>query len=305
MARKKKRFQFLKKLFSKKNRRSKKFKFVRNALLGVVVIVFLYFSKLFFWDVPRLADHNPQMTAFMQNHSGQIQYEWVPISKISPHLILAVVSAEDTRFMQHGGIDWEAMKNSFEKNLKEMEFARGASTITMQLVKNLYLSSSKNIFRKAVEIPLALKMEHDLSKRRILELYLNVIEWGDGIYGAEAASKHYFKKSVSSLSSYESAYLAAIIPNPKSWGNMPPGPYVAKRIQTLLARMKQVEVPKSQTETRSQKERKVVEKKGQDKTKTKKSSSSKKKVVQFEEKKAVFPKKKKSAQEDGPAKVIF
>ena len=140
---------------------------------------------------------------------------WVDYARISPNLKRAVLVAEDSRFWKHEGIDFDELKESMEVNIERMEFARGGSTITQQLAKNLYLSPSKNPIRKVREFMIARALEAELSKQRILELYLNVIEWGDGIYGAEAAARTYFHKSAADLAPQDAALLAAAIVNPR------------------------------------------------------------------------------------------
>ena len=157
-------------------------------------------------------------TAFMRSDSSKIVQYWVPLEKISEPLKKAVIVAEDGNFYQHNGIDWFEVKESLFTNVDRGRFARGASTITMQLARNLYLSKEKSLTRKLLEVWIAWKMEHILSKNRILEIYLNVVEWGNGIYGVGAASRHYFGKSASQLGPMESAHLAAILPSPKKWG---------------------------------------------------------------------------------------
>lgn len=174
-------------------------------------------------DVGQYAKTNPGKTAFMEWREAQwaekgekkhITQRWVPISAVSPMLIKAVLIGEDDKFYQHEGFDYEALEQAFEKNMKQGRFAAGASTISQQLTKNLFLSPEKSLTRKAKEAILTWRMENTLSKRRILELYVNVAEWGDGIFGVEAASRHYFHKSASALTSMEAARLAAVLPNP-------------------------------------------------------------------------------------------
>lgn len=161
---------------------------------------------------------NPDTSAFIRayewRNKKKIRLEWRILAQISDNLKRAVLVAEDDTFFEHEGLNVEELKKSWELNWKKKKIIRGGSTITMQLVKNLYFSSSKNPFRKLNEILLALDMECKLSKDRILEIYLNIVEWGDGIYGAEAASRHYFNKGADQLSYSEAAYLAAILPNP-------------------------------------------------------------------------------------------
>jgi monofunctional biosynthetic peptidoglycan transglycosylase len=144
----------------------------------------------------------------------KINQIWIPISRISPYLIDAVIVSEDASFFSHGGVDWYEVKESIKRNLERGRISRGASTITMQVAKNLFLSTSRNPFRKLVEVLIAFRIEQKLSKRRILEIYLNIIELGDGIFGVESASRKYFGKSALELTLEESARLAAVIPSP-------------------------------------------------------------------------------------------
>jgi len=201
---------------------------VRKLITRLVIIAVLGFAALLgtyfvYPDVGELAKKNPGKTAFMQWREAQwaekgekktITQRWVPLSQVSPLLIKAVLIGEDDKFYHHEGFDYEAMEQAFEKNLKAGRFASGASTISQQLTKNLFLSPEKSLTRKAKEAILTWRMERTLSKRRILELYVNVAEWGDGIFGIEAASRHYFHKPASQLTSMEAARLASVLPNP-------------------------------------------------------------------------------------------
>lgn len=178
-------------------------------------------------DTITLRAKNPATTAFIElykrkHKDAKVKQVFIPYEKISPYLKEAVIAAEDDEFFDHPGFSWEAIKKAAIYDWKKKKFARGASTITMQLARNLYLSPSKNPVRKLRELMIALKLERELSKQRILELYLNVVEWGKGIYGCEAAARHYFSKSVSALSMSESAYLASILPSPRRYGKQPP-----------------------------------------------------------------------------------
>lgn len=161
---------------------------------------------------------NPKTSAFILDyelsHRRLARRHWVGIEGISPSLIRAVLVAEDDAFFEHGGVDFKEFKASWKTNLRKKRIVRGGSTLTMQLIKNLYLTPRKNPVRKFNEIVLAMDLESKLTKRRILELYLNMIQWGEGIYGAEAASRHYFNKRAGNLTAWEAAYLAAILPNP-------------------------------------------------------------------------------------------
>ena len=162
---------------------------------------------------------------------------WVAYDRISPNLKRAVLVAEDAKFWQHEGVDFEQLKESIETNIERMEFARGASTITQQLAKNLYLSPSKDPIRKVRELLIARRLEAELTKQRILELYLNVIEWGDGIYGAEAAARTYFRKPASALGPPEAALLAGALVNARLLNPTRPTARLRRRQQMILARM--------------------------------------------------------------------
>ena len=210
--------------------------------LGIIVGI----ATLPFDDIRNLRTVNPHETAFMRE---QIQLaairgvklrkvqEWVPLDQIPKTLVDAVVVAEDGTFWSNSGFDWFEFQESFSRDLQRFEFSRGASTITQQLVKNLYLSSSKNPLRKAKEWILTWYAARTLSKSRILELYLNVIEWGNGIYGAQAAARYHFGKNVSDLTRDECARLAAIIPSPRRHRADSDSPYVLRRSRIVIARM--------------------------------------------------------------------
>lgn len=196
-----------------------------------VITAFLFILTLFgniglylvYPDVSKLKKGHPKKTAFMeyrekewlkQGKKKKIQYKWVPLSKISPYLIKAVIIAEDDKFWSHEGFDFEAMQKAIEKDIKKKKFRAGGSTISQQLAKNLYLSPAKNPVRKLKEAIITWRIERTLSKRRIIELYLNVAEWGDGLFGIETAARHYLGKSASSLTALEAADLASVLPNP-------------------------------------------------------------------------------------------
>ena len=170
----------------------------------------------------------------------ELQRQWVPMERISPHLVRAVIAAEDTRFCEHIGIDFEAVQSAFEGN-QQGGRRRGGSTITQQTAKNVFLWNGGGYARKAVEAWFAIYIDAIWPKRRVMEVYLNVAEWGDGIYGAEAAARVRFGKSAADLTRYEAALLAAVLPSPNKWRVDPPGPYVRSRAQTLQGRMGQVE----------------------------------------------------------------
>jgi len=186
---------------------------------------------------------NPESTALIEEKGAeaarderQIRHEqrWVPLARIAPSLKRAVIVAEDGAFYDHRGFDTAELKKVLRESWAKGQFPRGASTISQQLAKNLYLSSSKNPFRKLREAIITLHLERNLTKSRILELYLNVIEWGDGIYGAEAAAQFYFKKSAQELGASEAAFLAAIIPNPVGAYNPQKHPRRVRRKQAII-----------------------------------------------------------------------
>jgi monofunctional biosynthetic peptidoglycan transglycosylase len=192
-------------------------------------------------DVAALASENPESTAFMRRYerrSGQeARHTWVPYGAISPHLKRAVLVGEDINFFSHDGFDQGELEIALRDAWKEKRFPRGASTVTQQLAKNLWLSPSRNPLRKVKEALLTRELERHLTKRRILELYLNAVELGPGIYGAEAASRHYFGRSAAGLSEWQAASLAAGLPNPDAWHPGSGSRAYQNRVRTLLRRM--------------------------------------------------------------------
>ena len=223
-----------------------------RALFWITILIFLPSALLsLYWlatlpDVSWLAKHNPTETALIEERRAQAREEgknlksqwiWVSMSRISPYLQRAVVATEDASFFEHEGFDWEGIKDAAVYNLEAGEFKRGGSTITQQLAKNLYLSSERSLLRKAREALITRSLEHELTKRRILELYLNVAEWGHGIFGAEAASRHHFGKSASELNMEEAALLAAILPSPRRYDPMRITKYLRNRQQHILPRI--------------------------------------------------------------------
>ncbi len=209
-------------------------------------------------DVRPLRTTNPKTTAFMELRAREAarrglpytkDQRWVPYARISHNLKRAVLVAEDSAFWTHEGIDFDQLRESMEVNWERGEFARGASTITQQLAKNLYLSPSKNPIRKLRELLITRRLEAELSKQRILELYLNVIEWGEGIWGAEAAARRYFRKSSAELTPQESALLAAAIINPRVLDPGHPTARLRRRQQMIARRMGAVTPPAAATET--------------------------------------------------------
>jgi monofunctional biosynthetic peptidoglycan transglycosylase len=174
-----------------------------------------------------------------------IRKEWIAYGRIAPTLVRAVIASEDTRFCRHNGFDWVEIDKAVDA-YRDGERLRGASTISMQLARNLFLWPGGGYVRKGIEAYLTLVVEALMSKERILELYLNVVEWGHGVYGAEAAARAHFNKSASQLSAREAALLAAVLPNPRRWQAERPTAYIEERAATILARMPEVAVPRRQ-----------------------------------------------------------
>jgi len=209
-------------------------------VLGLVVLYGLV--ELITWpDVAALADKTPETTAFIarwEHDTGkEARWTWVPYARISPHLKRAVLVSEDINFFSHHGFDTDEIENALETAWQEKHLPRGASTLTQQLAKNLWLSPSRNPLRKLKEAILTRQLEERLSKRRILELYLNVVELGPGIYGAEAAARHYFGVSAAALGPRQAAELAAALPNPAGWHPGAESRRYRNRVATVLRRM--------------------------------------------------------------------
>ena len=227
---------------------------VLNALLGAGAIAFavLAYAYLTLPDVRPLKTNNPQTTAFMELRAAEARAKgqqprraqrWVAYGRVSSNLTRAVLVAEDDLFWQHEGLDFDQLQESLALDWARGRFARGGSTITQQLAKNLYLSPSKNPLRKLRELLIARRLEAELTKARILELYLNVIEWGDGIYGAEAAARTYFGVGASDVSPEQAALLAAAIVNPRLLNPARPSTRLIRRQQLILQRMHVVTPP--------------------------------------------------------------
>ncbi|PKN52138.1 MAG: monofunctional biosynthetic peptidoglycan transglycosylase [Deltaproteobacteria bacterium HGW-Deltaproteobacteria-13] len=219
----------------------------------ILILVLTYFiidvGRYFVYpNVSDLKKNCPRKTAFMEYREKvwkekgikrKITNIWVPLSSVSPYVMKAVIIAEDDKFWSHEGFDFDAMQKALEKDIKKKKFKAGGSTISQQLAKNLYLSPSKNPIRKLKEAILTWRLENNLSKRRIMELYLNVAEWGDGIYGIEAAARKHYGKSAAGLSAREAAELAAVIPNPRRYKTDGTSRYVehqSERIYQIMVR---------------------------------------------------------------------
>ena len=247
-------------------------------LLGLVLLAGLALQFYFAGRIAMMAVVNPESTAFERSEiyrlaksTGSIQWrqQWVPYSQLSDHLKSAVIASEDASFIDHDGVDIEALEKAWDKNTtagqKALQSATrppsenlsnntakpavkppkivGGSTITQQLAKNLFLSGERTLLRKAQELVLALLLEALLSKQRILEIYLNSVEWGEGVFGAEAAAQHYYRKPASKLSAFEAARLAVMLPRPKYFQTRPNSGYLLSRAGTIAARMGTVDIP--------------------------------------------------------------
>ena len=246
---------------------------IKSLLLGLlgVVIGFIAYEAIMFIRISRLRSENPVTTSLIEARIAEAKARgeqpkrlqiWVTLDRVSPNLQRAVLAGEDTNFTTHNGFDYQAIQKAWDEALRDAarearkegenddwipdlpDFKRGASTISQQLAKNLYLSSRRSFFRKGQEAILTIFLERNLTKRRILEIYLNVIEWGDGVYGAEAASQYYFHKSAFSLNANQAAFLSAMIPNPRTVFNPRVNPRrVARRQRIILRGMPYVRLP--------------------------------------------------------------
>jgi monofunctional biosynthetic peptidoglycan transglycosylase len=215
--------------------------------LALVAVNAWYAAHILWWR-----SHPVGETSFMAYRMAELrqtspratlQYTWVPYERISSNLKRALVAAEDAKFVDHEGFDWEGIELAIEKNQKRGRVVAGGSTITQQLAKNLFLTPSRSYVRKAEEAVITVMLEALLTKRRILELYLNVIEWGSGVFGAEAAARRYFGVPAAHLSAEQSARLAAMAPNPRFYERNQGAPGLARKIGIILARMPAAELP--------------------------------------------------------------
>ena len=237
--------------------------------LGLVLLAFVALQLFFVLRIAAMAAINPESTTFQRSEAwaqlasgGPVRWrqQWVPYAQISGHLKRAVIASEDDGFVNHEGVDWNAIEKAWERNAKAEALIakaqarapdkpvrapkiRGGSTITQQLAKNLLLSGERTLVRKGQEFVLTLALEQFLTKERILEIYLNHVEWGHGIFGAEAAARHYYRKSAADLAPHEAARLAVMLPAPKRFEKTPGSDYLAGRTRTIVARMGSAELP--------------------------------------------------------------
>ena len=221
------------------------------ALFGSLMLVFaiqLYFFLMVCW----YASFNPGVTSMMsqqldvlqeKNPRAVLKQQWVPYNRISNNLKRAVIASEDANFNEHDGVDWEALQKAYEKNNKRHKVVGGGSTITQQLAKNLFLSGSRSYLRKGQELVIAFMLETVMSKERILEIYLNVVEFGRGVFGAEAAARHYYKTSAAGLNAAQAAKLAVMLPNPRYYDRNRDTRYLARRTNLIVNRMSSADLP--------------------------------------------------------------
>jgi monofunctional glycosyltransferase len=216
-------------------------------IAAVVVYQFWIFGNVVWWIW-----FNPSTSAFMEdrlevlqqkNPDAVLRHQWVPYERISIHLKRALIAAEDAKFLDHDGFDWEAIQKAYEKNVKKGKLVAGGSTISQQLAKNLFLSSRRTPWRKAEEALITLMMENVMSKRRIFEIYLNIIEWGNGVFGAQAAARYYYGTSAANLDPEQAARLAAMVPKPRFYDKVRETPLLERRTSIILNRMNDVQVP--------------------------------------------------------------
>jgi monofunctional biosynthetic peptidoglycan transglycosylase len=244
---------------ARRRRGRRRFARLAGALVLAGFAALLVMQVWFLAQVLWLARNNPVSTAFMDASletlraqaalkgrdpgRTKLAYDWVPYARISQHLKRAVIAAEDARFLDHAGLDWDAIERAFEKNQKRGRVVTGASTITQQLAKNLFLSGERSWARKAQEAIIAWMLEATLSKRRILELYLNVAEWGEGVFGAQAAARYHFATSAAALSPRQAAWLAVVLPSPRRYAHGRTTPYLERRVEVILVRMGSARIP--------------------------------------------------------------
>jgi len=226
-------------------------RWLKWGLLGLVGFFLLWQLWLLGW-VLLWGWVNPGETKFMEirlaelrvkNPQAQLKQQWVPYERISIHLKRAIIAAEDAKFVDHEGFDWEGMQKALEKNQKKGRFVAGGSTISQQLAKNLFLTPNKSYFRKAEEAIITLMLENLWSKRRIFEVYLNVIEWGNGVFGAEAAARYYYNVAAAQLGPEQAARLAGMVPNPRYYDRNRAAPGLGRKTAIILGRMASADVP--------------------------------------------------------------
>ena len=227
-------------------------KFFFKRVLPILLVLFVAYQVWILAHVLWWRNHNPGMTAFMSERleilqkkdpEFQLRHKWVSYAKISPNLKRALVASEDAKFLDHDGFDWEGMQDAWERNIKKGRIVAGGSTISQQLAKNLFLTPGKTPWRKLEEAAINVMLETVMEKRRIFEIYLNVIEWGNGVYGAEAAAQRYFGVSAAQLSWDQAAWLASIVPNPRYFEKHRRDRKVLRKAAIIRRRMRYADFP--------------------------------------------------------------
>jgi len=221
-------------------------------ILALLTVFLLLYQVWIFAHVWWWVDHNPSTSAFMEerleimqdkNPDAELQHKWVPYAKISDNLKQALIASEDAKFVDHEGFDWDGIQKAYEKNLKKGKIVAGGSTISQQLAKNLFLSGKRTPWRKLEEATITVMLEKMMDKERIFEIYLNSIEWGNGVFGAEAAARHYYNVSAAQLSAAQAAKLAAMVPNPRYYDKHREAKGLLRKTDIIMGRMGDVEIP--------------------------------------------------------------
>jgi monofunctional biosynthetic peptidoglycan transglycosylase len=218
-----------------------------TAVMGLAIYEFWFLAQILYW-----VEHNPTMTSVMEGRletlrekdpKAVLDQKWVPYGRISNELKRAIIVAEDAKFVEHDGFDWEGIQRALEKNQRRGKIVAGGSTITQQLAKNLFLSGERSLLRKGQEAILASMLEATMSKRRIFEIYLNVVEWGESVFGAEAAARYYFGVSAAALEPEQAARLAAMLPRPRYYDRNRESPYLTSYSDSILTQMYAAQIP--------------------------------------------------------------
>jgi len=216
-------------------------------VIATAIYEFWFFAQILYW-----VDHNPPSTRFMEvrlqqlrqkQPNARLQQQWAEYGQISINLKRAIIVAEDAKFVDHEGFDWEGMQRAIEKNQERGKIVAGGSTITQQLAKNLFLSGERSALRKIQEAAITAMLEMVMGKRRIFEIYLNIAEWGEGVFGAEAAARHYFGVNAAGLTPDEAARLAAMLPRPRYYDRNRASPYLEKYSEVISERMEGAQIP--------------------------------------------------------------
>lgn len=221
-------------------------------IVGALLLLLLLYQLWIFAHIAWWVKHNPATSAFMDQRllmmqnkrpDAELRHQWVPYAKISNNLKRAMIASEDAKFVDHEGFDWEGIQKAYEKNLKKGKIVAGGSTISQQLAKNLFLSTKRTPWRKAEEVLITVMLEQMMTKQRIFEIYLNVIEWGNGVFGAEAAARYYYRVNAAQLSAAQAAKLAAMVPNPRYYDQHRDARGMLRKTEIILKRMNDAEIP--------------------------------------------------------------